>query len=69
VQSNQHACSPRALFADQAMVNYMDGVVGDMVDALQAKGMWENTLWFHQSDNGMVLLGQHGPLSLAPQLR
>jgi len=35
-----------------AMVYYLDGVVGDMVDALKAKGMWENTLWFHQSDNG-----------------
>ena len=36
-----------------AMVNYMDGVVGEMVASLKARpGMWENTLWFHQSDNG-----------------
>lgn len=36
----------------QAMVHYLDGVVGMMQDSLQAKDMWENTLWFHQSDNG-----------------
>ena len=34
------------------MVTYMDGVVGDMVAALKAKNMWDNLLWFHQSDNG-----------------
>ena len=30
----------------------MDGVIGDMVGALKAKNMWDNLLWFHQSDNG-----------------
>ena len=35
-----------------AMVYYMDTVVGSMVTALRQKGMWENTLWVHQSDNG-----------------
>ena len=35
-----------------AMAYYMDGVVGSMVAALKAKGMWENLLWVHQSDNG-----------------
>jgi hypothetical protein len=35
-----------------SMVYYMDTVVGEMVQALTAKGMWENTLWVHQSDNG-----------------
>ena len=35
-----------------AMAYYMDSVVGSMVGALQAKGMWNNTLWVHQSDNG-----------------
>ena len=34
------------------MVTYMDGVIGDMVGALKAKNMWDNLLWFHQSDNG-----------------
>ena len=35
------------------MVFYMDGVIGEMVAAIQAKeGMWENTIWVHQSDNG-----------------
>lgn len=34
------------------MVNYLDTAVGHIVDALQAKGMWENTLWVFQSDNG-----------------
>eukprot|EP01047_Picozoa_sp_COSAG01_P028573 COSAG01_NODE_1924_length_8886_cov_6.780699_11_plen_81_part_00 len=32
-----------------AMVNYMDGVVGAMVSALQEKEMWADTLWVHQS--------------------
>ena len=36
----------------QAMVHYMDSVVGMMQDSLEAKSMWNNTLWFHQSDNG-----------------
>eukprot|EP00729_Bicosta_minor_P001083 gene1083-4901_t len=35
-----------------SMVNYLDTAVGHIVDALQAKGMWENTLWVFQSDNG-----------------
>ena len=30
----------------------MDGVVGAMHEALMTKKMWDNTLWFHQSDNG-----------------
>ena len=37
----------------QSMVFYMDGVIGEMVAAIQAKeGMWDNTIWVHQSDNG-----------------
>ena len=27
-----------------AMVNYLDDVVGELVDALKKKGMWDNTL-------------------------
>ena len=35
-----------------AMVNYLDDVVGDLVDALKKKGMWDNTLFAASSDNG-----------------
>ena len=35
-----------------AMVNYLDDVVGELVDALKKKGMWENTLFASSSDNG-----------------
>ena len=31
------------------MVYYMDAVVGSMVEALTAKQMWDDTLWFFQS--------------------
>ena len=35
-----------------AMVAYLDGVVGDLVDALKKKGMWDNLLFAASSDNG-----------------
>ena len=35
-----------------AMVNYLDDVVGELVDAMKKKGMWENTLFAVSSDNG-----------------
>mmetsp|Transcript_31017 Transcript_31017/g.78481 ORF Transcript_31017/g.78481 Transcript_31017/m.78481 type:complete len:544 (+) Transcript_31017:82-1713(+) len=35
-----------------AMASYMDGVMGQIVAKLQAKGMWENTLIVVSSDNG-----------------
>jgi arylsulfatase I/J len=35
-----------------AMVNYLDDVVGELVDAMKKKGMWENTLFAASSDNG-----------------
>jgi len=35
-----------------AMVQYMDHQVEQIVDALKAKGMWENTLFVFHSDNG-----------------
>ena len=34
------------------MVSYMDGVVGELVHALHAKGMWGDTLMLFTSDNG-----------------
>ena len=35
-----------------AMVSYLDDVVGELVDALKGKGMWDNLLWVTSSDNG-----------------
>ena len=35
-----------------AMVNYLDDVVGELVDALKKKGIWVNTLFASSSDNG-----------------
>ena len=35
-----------------AMVKYLDDVVGELVDTLKKKGMWENTLFVTSSDNG-----------------
>jgi arylsulfatase I/J len=40
----------RATYA--AMVSMLDDVVGDVADALKARGMWENTLFVVWSDNG-----------------
>lgn len=40
----------RRLYA--AMTLYMDDVVGELVGALKAKGMWDNTLVVFTSDNG-----------------
>ena len=33
-----------------AMVNYLDDVIGEVVDALKNKGMWDNTLFVVNSD-------------------
>ena len=41
------------------MVNYLDTGVGKIVDSLKAKGMWENTIWFFQSDNGTRMAAHH----------
>jgi arylsulfatase B len=41
---------PRRMYA--AMVNYVDGLVGRVVDALKAKGMWDSLLWMSSADNG-----------------
>ena len=35
-----------------AMVNYLDDVVGELVDALKKKGLWDNLLFMTSSDNG-----------------
>ena len=36
----------------QAMVYYLDETIGELVDALKARGMWDNTLFVLSSDNG-----------------
>jgi arylsulfatase I/J len=35
-----------------AMVNYLDDVVGELVDALKKRNMWDNLLFVTSSDNG-----------------
>ena len=35
-----------------AMVNYLDDIVGELVKALKAKGLWDNLLFIASSDNG-----------------
>ena len=35
-----------------AMVNYLDDVVGEVVQALKTKGLWDNMLFVVSSDNG-----------------
>jgi arylsulfatase A-like enzyme len=40
-----------------AMVNLLDGVLGNITDTLKAKGMWDETLMILTSDNG----GPSGP--------
>ena len=41
---------PRRFYS--AMVNYVDYHIGQVVGALKAKGMWDNTLLFLSADNG-----------------
>ena len=40
------------LFLSASMVAYLDEGVGKIVDALTDSNMWEDTIWFCQSDNG-----------------
>ncbi len=40
-----------------AMVNFLDGLVGRVVGALKAKGMWDNLLWVTSADNGGPIYG------------
>uniref|UniRef100_A0A7S2RQN2 Sulfatase N-terminal domain-containing protein n=1 Tax=Mucochytrium quahogii TaxID=96639 RepID=A0A7S2RQN2_9STRA len=42
-----------------AMVEYMDHSLGEMVAALQRKGMWDNTLLILSSDNGGPIYGSY----------
>eukprot|EP00054_Salpingoeca_dolichothecata_P002675 m.23544 g.23544 ORF g.23544 m.23544 type:complete len:547 (+) comp13190_c0_seq2:58-1698(+) len=40
----------RQLYA--SMVHYLDDCIGDIIEELKNKNLWEDTIWFHQSDNG-----------------
>lgn len=42
-----------------AMVTFVDNQVGRIVDAMKAKGMWENTLFVMSSDNGGPIYPGH----------
>ena len=35
-----------------AMINYLDDVVGELIQALKVKGLWDNLLFISSSDNG-----------------
>lgn len=41
---------PRQFY--MAMVNYVDTLLGRVVDALKAKNMWDDLLWLSSADNG-----------------
>jgi hypothetical protein len=47
-----------------AMVNFLDDSIGNITEALKAKGMWDNTLMLFLSDNGgpIYLSGNNYPL-------
>ncbi|CAK9013922.1 Arylsulfatase B (ASB) (N-acetylgalactosamine-4-sulfatase) (G4S), partial [Durusdinium trenchii] len=47
-----------------AMVNYMDTALGKIVDALKAKGMWDNTLMVLSSDNGGPIYASVDPVDV-----
>ena len=34
------------------MLNYLDDVIGDLIDALKGKEVWDNTLFIVVGDNG-----------------
>ena len=43
-----------------AMVNYLDDVVGELVQALKNKGLWDNLLFVTSSDNGGPVWNEFG---------
>ena len=44
----------------QAMLNYLNDVLGDLIDALKGKGMWSNTLFIVVGDNGGAVYSSGG---------
>ena len=52
---NDKAGHQRQLYA--AMVNFADGVLGNITAALKEKGMWQDTLVVFSSDNGGPVYG------------
>lgn len=53
---------PRATYA--AMVSYLDEQVGELVEQLKEKGLYENTLIIFTSDNGPTFNGEQILLGL-----
>ena len=49
-----------------AMVNYLDSAVGQLIDSLKAKDMYDNTLIVFSADNGGAIYypagGNNNPL-------
>ena len=43
-----------------AMVTYVDDIVGDLVEALKQKDMWDNVLFVASSDNGRPISSDKG---------
>jgi hypothetical protein len=46
-----------------AMVSHLDGLVAPLVDALKAKGMWDNLLFVLSAGACGVVVAQHGDMS------
>ena len=50
---------PKAAYA--SMVSEVDKNVGQIIDLLKEKGLWENTIFIFSSDNGVHCVGGHEP--------
>ena len=57
---------PRQLY--MAMINYVDTLIGRVVSALKAKGMWDDLLWLSSADNGVRCACGSSPHPPAPSL-
>ena len=50
---------PKAAYA--SMVSEVDKNVGQIIDLLKEKGLWDNTIFIFSSDNGVHRVGGHDP--------